>query len=183
MGRIFAVISVVVFAVALGCGEAPESIGNQGDGNGGGGGGNSGLVSPVDVDEECFDFGEFGEDRRHDWDERYDWAYHGIANTQSPWDPSCIIDGVGFQSDECVDRGEGVDQDEYHNVCKEYNDTNYDGLDLTEPCLWKIVAEMNDDDCRYFPVCLTEEDYPLVPSYDFHFPDGWDEAVDKYCVD
>ena len=175
MGRIFAVISVVVFAVALGCGEEPGSIGNQGEGSGGGG-----SVSPVDVDEECFDFGN---NERADYDAGYEMLQYGLASTSIPWDPGCIVDGVGYDSVDCVDMDEGVGQEEYYNICQEYRDHRPDWIDGLEPCLWKIVAQFDDDACRYFTVCLTEEDYPLVPSYDFHFPDDWDEAVDKYCVD
>ena len=174
MGRIFAVISVVVFAVALGCGEAPESIGNQGDGNGGGGGG-SGSVSPVQVDEECFDFEG---DERADYDRGY-WDRWILVEKSDIGNPDCEVDGLGYAGPECegAESGTGLYVECYNHQ------TVPEQFVRDEPCMWKVVAQLDDDACRYFTVCLTEEDYPLVPSYDFHFPDGWGEAVDKYCVD
>lgn len=177
MRRIFTVISVVVFAVGFGCGEATESDENQGGGNGGGGGGET---SPVDSDPECFDFGE---DDRAEYDGAVENIIWSLQSTSTPWDPGCVVGGVGYDSTACVEMGEGVDQYEYYNICQEYRQYPMEGLEGLTPCMWKLVGQINGDVCDYFTVCLIEEEYPLVDSYTQAFPDDWDEAVDKYCVD
>lgn len=176
MRRILAVILMVGFAGFCGCGEVPGSSGNQG----GGDSGNGGSVAVVDSAAECFDFE--GNDRA-DFDDDYFWVWWSIEGTENPWDPSCVVDGVGYESTRCVDMGEGVDQQEYHNVCKEHSDTTYDDIGNSEPCKWKVAAEVGEGACQYFLVCLKKEDYSAVPSRDVDFPNDWDEAVDKYCVD
>ena len=197
MGRIFAVISVVVFAVALGCGEEPGSIGNQGEGSGGGG-----SVSPVDVDEECFDFGEnpkaafdgdaeSGDYKR--WVHSDYWSRWSPISTGDIGNPECVIDGVGYAWGQCEELEAEFGQEENYNVCYEYRDNITQDRIHDVPCMWRVVAEVYDGACMYYSVCLTEGDWVSVPTYndkipedygtDYHFPDGWDEAVDKYCVD
>ena len=166
--RYLAILWAILMMIACGPGEA----GSNGDPN-----------TPVQVDEECFDFLE---DDRANFDSDDGSGYWSSWNTianMGPWDPNCVVDGVGYESSRCTQLGAGVDQTEYHNICREYLLPPPDGLENTTPCKWKVAAELQDDSCRYFIVCLVEEDWSLVASYDRDFPDEWDEAIEEYCHD
>lgn len=175
MRRIFSAFLVAGFAVFSGCGEVPESSGGQGGGGDGGGG--SGAA--VDSAAECFDFLE---DERAEYDGAVEDMIYSLQSTSTPWDPGCLVDGVGYDPDWCIDNGHGVDQVEYYNICQEYREWPPDHLGAREPCMWKVAAELEGDICEYYLVCLTEDDYPGVESYGQAFPPDWDEAVGKYCV-
>ena len=181
MGRIFAVISVVVFAVVLGCGEAPESIGNQGGGNGDNITNNAagGYDIIRESDMECFDFFEDG-DPAADFP-----AYADLSDVvKSP--------GIAFGEPRCLsDSGLGLyescgGQDQYHWACIEY----YDWRDQAEPldvytndesCLWKVVADNDGVTCGYGLRCVPERAWRGVESHEGEFPDRWDNAVDLHC--
>ena len=188
MRRILTVISVAIFVVALGCGEEPDPIGNQGGGGGGNGVSNNGTGG-YDIerssDPECFQFEEYGADETHeaaDFGEYLDMVEMYDGPTQAFGTPRCLSDsGLGL-IDDCGG------QEEYHWACIEYRDWSnqadtVDDYTKDEPCLWKAVADNIDGVCQYEMRCVPERAWKGVESLSNDFPDDWGDAIELHCLD